>query len=65
MQPAFRSRRTFLIYNAVLRLAGIQVGCAPVFGMTTVHNWMKSWHGMQSVALQFFKLQYYRFYVLP
>ena len=65
VSPAFRSRRTFLIYNAVLRPAGIQVGCAPVFGMTTVHNWMKTWHAMQSVALQFFKLQYYRFYVLP
>ena len=65
VSPAFRSRRSFLIYNAVLRPAGIQVGCAPVFGITTVHNWMKTWHGMQSVALQFFKLQYYRFYVLP
>ena len=64
VSPGFRSRRYFLIYSAVFRPAGIQVGCAPVFGITTVHNWMKSWHGMQSVAEQFFKLQYYRSYVL-
>jgi len=62
--PAFRSRRLSLVYNARLTPAGVTVGCVPVFGTTTPENWTKTWHGIQDIALQFFKLQYYRFYVL-
>lgn len=62
--PAFRSRRSELIYGTVLRPAGISVGCAPVFGTTAVENWPETWHGIQDVAEQFAKLQYYRFFVL-
>jgi hypothetical protein len=60
----FRSKRSSLIYHAVLDPAGIKVGCVPVFGQTTPRNWTKTWHGIQDVTEQFLKLQYYRFYVL-
>lgn len=60
----FRSKRSSLIYHAVLGPAGIKVGCVPVFGQTTPQNWTKTWHGIQDVTEQFLKLQYYRFYVL-
>jgi uncharacterized SAM-binding protein YcdF (DUF218 family) len=62
--PAYRSRRSELVYGAVLRPAGIAVGCVPVFGTTEVGNWTQTWHGIQEVAEQFAKLQYYRLYVL-
>lgn len=62
--PAFRSRRSELIYGTVLRPAGIAVGCAPVFGTTAVATWTNTWHGIQEVAEQFAKLQYYRLFVL-
>jgi hypothetical protein len=62
--PGFRSRRSFFVYNTVLSRANISVGCVPVFGTVDVSNWTRTWHGMQEVGLQFFKLQYYRFYVL-
>jgi hypothetical protein len=62
--PAFRSRRSSLVYNARLTPAGVTVGCVPVFGTNTPEDWTETWHGIQDVALQFFKLQYYRFYVL-
>jgi hypothetical protein len=60
----FRSKRSSLVYHAVLDSAGIQVGCMPVFGQETPQNWTKTWHGIQGVTEQFLKLQYYRFYVL-
>ena len=63
--PAFRSRRSALVYRAVLAPASIKVFCMPVFGQHTVQNWPATWHGIQDVALQFIKLQYYRFDVLP
>jgi len=63
--PAFRSQRSALVYRAVLGPAGIRVFCRPVFGQHTVRNWPATWHGIQDVALQFVKLQYYRFDVLP
>jgi hypothetical protein len=62
--PGFRSKRSSLIYHAVLDPVGIKVYCVPVFGQKTPANWTKTWHGMQDVTEQFFKLQYYRFYVL-
>ena len=61
----FRSRRTSLIYHRVLDEAGIQLRCVPVFGPAGPEHWRATWHGMQEVAEEFVKLQYYRFYVLP
>ena len=61
----FRSARSLLVYQAVLAPTDIRVSCVPVFGQTTPESWAKSWHGIQNVTEQFFKLQYYRFYVLP
>jgi len=62
--PAFRSRRSMMIYAAVLNPAGVSTQCAPVF-RRSVRGWTDTWHGIQDVALQFVKLQYYRWYVLP
>ena len=63
--PGFRSRRSFLVYSRVLGEAGIATFCEPVIGETTAETWNDSWHGVQLVAEQFVKLQFYRFYVLP
>jgi hypothetical protein len=63
--PAFRSERSMLIYRAVLEPAGVATYCVPVAGTRTRDTWTQSWHGVQDVALQFVKLQYYRWYVLP
>ena len=60
----FRSKRSSLVYHAVLDPAGIKVGCMPVFGERTPKNWTVTWHGVEDVTEQFLKLQYYRFYVL-
>jgi hypothetical protein len=62
--PAFRSRRSALIYASVLNAADIKVGCVPVFGTDKPENWTKSNHGIQGVLEQFMKLQYYRFAIL-
>ena len=63
--PGFRSRRSALVYGAVLGQAGIQVRCEPVFGLATPERWTETWHGIQDVAQEFLKLQYYRLYVMP
>jgi hypothetical protein len=63
--PGFRSRRSSLVYGAVLNNSGTRVYCVPVFGSHTLGNWAHTWHGMQVVTEEFLKLQYYRFYVLP
>ena len=55
--PAFRSRRSVLIYQSVLAPSGVTLTCVPVFGLTTAKSWSKSWHGIQGVAEQFLKLQ--------
>ena len=62
--PGFRSKRSSLIYQAVLARAGIAVYCVPVFVGAALEDWTQSWHGIQEVGNQFFKLQFYRFYVL-
>jgi hypothetical protein len=62
--PAFRSKRTSLVYGAVLGPAGIQSHCIPVLEGHTPENWTATWHGIEVVAEQFLKLQFYRFYVL-
>jgi hypothetical protein len=63
--PMFRSRRSALVYGATLGRAGIAVRCAPVEGVRNAETWSRSTHGVQEVAEQWIKLQYYRFYVLP
>jgi len=60
----FRSQRSSLIYRTVLAGRGVQVRCDPVFGRATPERWGNTWHGIQSVAEEFVKLQYYRFYFL-
>jgi len=62
--PAFRSRRSSIVYRAVLQPAGIRVHCLPIFGPHTPENWTASWHGIQIVTEQFLKLQFYRLYVV-
>ena len=62
--PGFRSKRSYLVYQAVLAPAGIKVYCMPVFGLETPENWTKTSHNIQEVTEQYLKLLYYRFYVL-
>lgn len=65
VSPAFRSRRSTLVYEHVLAEAGIEPSCIPVFDTKDSSNWADTWHGVQDVGLQFLKLQYYRFWILP
>ena len=65
VSPLFRSRRSALVYGATLGRAGITVRCEPVQGTREVNTWTRSWHGVEDVAEQWLKLQYYRLYVLP
>ena len=62
--PGLRSRRSAMVYSAALTPSGIRVGCAPVLDGRPIETWATTWHGIQEAFLQFFKLQYYRFYVL-
>jgi len=59
----FRSKRSSLIYQAVLP-PGITVSCIAVFVGAAPENWSQTWHGIEEVTEQFLKLQFYRFYVL-
>jgi hypothetical protein len=63
--PLLRSRRSALIYGATLGRAGITVRCEPAARTQSVNTWTRTWHGVQDVAEQWLKLQYYRLYVLP
>ena len=63
--PAFRSRRSALVYSAVFGEADIATRCVPVFGQQTPDTWGETWHGILQVAEQHVKLLYYRVYVLP
>ena len=65
ISPLFRSRRSALVYGATLGRAGITVRCEPVRGRRGVETWTESGHGIQDLAEQWLKLQYYRLYVLP
>lgn len=62
---ALRARRAQMVYDTVLRQAGVSVLCVPVFGTITPETWTSTWHGIQEVGLQFLKLLYYRAYVFP
>jgi hypothetical protein len=61
----FRSRRADDLNRRVLGKAGIKTSCVPVLGANSIEGWTQTWHGIQSLALEFLKLQYYRLYVLP
>jgi hypothetical protein len=61
----FRSKRSSLIYDQVMTDTGIDVHCVPVFARGGLRDWTETWHGIQNVAEQFSKLQYYRLFVLP
>jgi hypothetical protein len=65
VSPLFRSRRSALVYGATLGGAGVTVRCEPVQEAPDVNTWTLTWHGVQAVAEQWVKLQYYRVYVLP
>jgi len=65
VSPLFRSRRSELVYDATLGAGGITVRCEPVRDDRDPSTWADSWHGMQNVAEQWLKLQYYKLYVLP
>ena len=64
VSPLFRSRRSALVYEATLGRAGITVRCEPVRPRDLAW-WANSWHGVEYIAEQWLKLQYYRLYVLP
>jgi hypothetical protein len=63
--PAFRSRRSSIVYRAVLGPAGIHTACMPIFGGPTPVAWSETWHGVEQVVEQYVKLGYYRVFVLP
>jgi len=63
--PGFRSRRSSLLYRAVLGAAGIETRCMPVFGDQTPDTWTRTWHGVEQVLEQYIKLFYYRVAILP
>jgi hypothetical protein len=63
--PAFRSRRSAMIYGTVLAPAGIAMRCVPVFGQQTSESWLDTWHGVEQVLEQYIKLEYYRLFILP
>ena len=65
VSPLFRSRRSSLVYDAMLGGAGVTVSCEPIAGSRNVGSWTATWHGIQEVTEQWIKLQYYRLYVLP
>jgi len=63
--PAFRSRRSAMIYGTVLAPAGISMRCFPVFGEQTPESWLDTWHGVEQILEQYVKLEYYRLFILP
>ena len=65
VSPSLRSKRSASVYEAVFARSGIRVTCEPVHGGDGVETWTETWHGIQNVAEQWSKWQYYRFYVLP
>jgi hypothetical protein len=63
LSSTFRSRRSELIYETVLAESGINSFCLPVG--TDPTEWVATWHGIEEAGMQFLKLQYYRFWVIP
>ena len=64
ISPTFRSRRSLLVYRSVLEPMGINVQCIHPVESVGPRNWWHTLHGIQDVALELIKLQYYRFIVL-
>ena len=62
--PGFRSRRSSLVYRAVLTPAGIDAHCSPVIATHYAEKWTTTWHGIEDAIAQLIKLEYYRLYVL-
>ena len=60
----FRSQRTFEVYHSVFEPCGLRFSCEPVCGDRSPENWTSSLHGLQEVALELWKLWYYRLWVL-
>ena len=54
--PGFRSQRSSLVYHAVLGPASIAASCVPLFGEKTPKNWSQTWHGIQDIIKNWFKL---------
>ena len=63
--PAFRSRRSSMVYETIFGESGIKTFCDPVFGELRIETWTNTLHGIQQVLVQQSKLQYYRFFVMP
>jgi hypothetical protein len=61
----YRSRRSDLIYRAVLSERGIRMTCMPLWEVADPAEWTHTWHGIENAVSQFFKLQYYRLWVMP
>lgn len=59
----FRSRRAAGLYGSVLKGAGIEMRCQPVFLYRGPDDWYKSAHGVQEMVLQTGKLIYYAIFV--
>jgi hypothetical protein len=65
LSSRYRSRRSDLIYRAVLSDRGIKMTCMPLWEVADPAEWTGTWHGIQNAVEQFLKLQYYRFWVMP
>jgi hypothetical protein len=63
--PGFRSARSFLVYERVLASRGIRVQCFAARTSVGVKDWWRTRHGIQGVGLEFVKLLYYRFWIMP
>jgi hypothetical protein len=61
----YRSRRSEIIYRTVLSANGIRMTCMPLWEVADPAEWTRTWHGIENGVSQFFKLQYYRFWVMP
>jgi hypothetical protein len=61
----YRSRRSEIIYRTVLSERGIRMTCMPLWEVADPAEWAHTWHGIENAVSQFFKLQYYRFWVMP
>ena len=54
-----------LVYAATLGSAGVAVRCEPVQGTRGVRTGREAGTGSKTWLLQWVKLQYYRWYVIP
>lgn len=64
VSPLFRSRRSAIVYNAVLGRAGVRTSCVTAPDPAIATLWPKTLHGVQDVVEQWVKLLYYQWIVL-